>query len=75
METESMYPHPLDQDWSYDFLFLLFFSFYGPPGGYGSFRGRGQMGVMATKDLSHIGDLHHSLWQCWILNPLTEARD
>ena len=29
----------------------------------------------ATLDLSHIHDLHHSLQQCWILNPLSEARD
>ena len=29
----------------------------------------------ATLDLSHICDLHCSLWQCWILNPLTKARD
>ena len=29
----------------------------------------------ATPDLSHICHLHHSLWQCWILNPLSEARD
>ena len=28
-----------------------------------------------TPDLSHICNLHHSLWQCWILNPLMEARD
>jgi len=26
----------------------------------------------ATPDLSHTFDLHHSLWQHWILNPLTE---
>ena len=26
-------------------------------------------------DLSHICDLHHSLWQCQILNPVSEARD
>ena len=26
-------------------------------------------------DLSHIFDLHHSSWPCWILNPLSEARD
>ena len=26
-------------------------------------------------DLSHIWDLHHSLWQHWILNPSREARD
>ena len=27
-----------------------------------------------TPDLNHICDLQ-SLWQCWILNPLREARD
>jgi len=30
--------------------------------------------AMATSDLSHICDLCHSLWQCWILNPLNKAR-
>jgi len=29
----------------------------------------------ATQDPSHICDLHHSSWPCWILNPLSEARD
>ena len=29
----------------------------------------------ATWDLSRVGDLYHSLWQCWILNPMSEARD
>ena len=29
----------------------------------------------ATRDLSHICDLHHSSWQRWILNPLSRARD
>ena len=28
-----------------------------------------------TQDPSHIYDLHHSSRQCWILNPLSEARD
>ena len=28
-----------------------------------------------TPDLSCVCDLHHSSWQCWILNPLSEARD
>ena len=27
------------------------------------------------QDLSHVCDLHHSSRQCWILNPLTEARN
>ena len=29
----------------------------------------------ATPDPSHICELHHSPWQCGILNPLSEARD
>ena len=29
----------------------------------------------ATPDPSHVYDLHHSSWQRWILNPLSEARD
>ena len=29
----------------------------------------------AMPDLSHIYNLRHSSWQCWILNPLSEARD
>ena len=31
--------------------------------------------VTATQDLSCVCDLHHSARQCWILNPLSEARD
>ena len=29
----------------------------------------------ATWDLNRVCDLHHSSRQCWILNPLSEARD
>ena len=29
----------------------------------------------AMWDLSHTCNLHHSSWQCWILNPLSKARD
>ena len=29
----------------------------------------------ATPDPSLICSLHHSLWQCWILNPMSKARD
>ena len=29
----------------------------------------------AMWDLSHVCDLHHSSRQCWILNPLSEAKD
>ena len=30
---------------------------------------------IATRDLSRVCDLHHSSRQCWILNPLSKARD
>ena len=29
----------------------------------------------ATRDLSYVCHLHHSSWQCWIPDPLSEARD
>ena len=29
----------------------------------------------AMWDLSHIYNLHRSSWQCWMPNPLSEARD
>ena len=31
--------------------------------------------VTAAPDLNWVCDLHHSSWHCWILNPLTKARD
>ena len=31
--------------------------------------------AIATQDPNCVCDLHHSSWQCWILNPLIEARD
>ena len=31
--------------------------------------------ALAIPDLSHICNLARSLWQRWILNPLSEARD
>ena len=37
-----------------------------------------QLPVYSTaimQDPSHVCDLHHSSWQCWILAPLNEARD
>ena len=30
--------------------------------------------AVATRDPSSFCDLHHSSWQCQILNPLSEAR-
>ena len=31
--------------------------------------------AIATPDTSHIFELPQSLQQCWVLNPLSEARD
>ena len=31
--------------------------------------------TIATQDPSWVCDLHHSSWECQILNPLSEARD
>ena len=31
--------------------------------------------AIARPDLSHVCNLHHSLQQCWIPNPLSEVRD
>ena len=53
------------------------------PAAYGSSQARGRIGVAAeayatataTPDTSHICKLHHSLWQHWILGPLSEAGD
>ena len=52
------------------------------PATYGSYQARGQIRAAAEayttatamQDLSHICDLHHSLRQHWILNPLSEAK-
>ena len=46
----------------------------------GSSQGRGRMEARAARaiamwELSHICDLRYSLWQLWILNPPSEARD
>ena len=53
------------------------------PAAYGSSQAKSQTRdaaeayatATAMLDLSHICDLHHSLWQHWILNLLSEARD
>jgi len=44
------------------------------PAAYGSSQARGRRAT-ATPDLSRIQDLHGSLQQHQILNPLSEARD
>ena len=73
----------------YLFIYLfLFFGLFGiswaAPVAYGGSQARGLIGAVATglyiratasQDPSHVCKLHHSSWQCWILNPLSEARD
>ena len=65
------------------FSFLLFF-FLGPHLQHMEVLGLGvESGLqlpacataMATQDPSWVCDLHHSLWQPWTLNPLSEARN
>ena len=50
---------------------------------YGSSQARDQLEATAAGlhhptamwDPSHVCDLHHSSWQPWILNPLSDARN
>lgn len=62
--------------------FYLFFT--ATPVAYGSSQATGLnqsctcqplLEATAMPDLSHIRNLHHSMWQHRILNPLSEARD
>ena len=75
----------------YLFIYLFFIFgfclFRAAPVAYGGSQARGQIGVQppayatatatatAMPDLSCVCDLHHSSWQCQVLNPLREARD
>ena len=70
----------LENSLTFLFLFFLYMAGLVP---HGSSQARGQIGaaaeayttVTATLALSHICDLHHSLQQLEILNPLMEASD
>ena len=58
-------------------LFFFFATSRAAPMAYGGSQARGLIRAVATAmpDPSHLCDLHHSSWQCQILNPLSEARD
>ena len=64
-------------------LFFFFFFFFSAVSTYGKSLARGWIGAAApgfatataTPDLSLACDLHHSSWQCRILNPQNKARD
>ena len=61
---------------------IFFFLFMVAPVAYRASQARGRIGAAAeayatatvTMDPSHVCNLHHSLWQHWTLNPLSEAR-
>ena len=66
-----------------EFSFLSLFTFRAAPVAYGSSQAKGQIGAAAAgyttatamPDPSHFCNLHHSSWQCRILNPLSKAKD
>ena len=64
------------------YLFVCLFCFLGPHPQHMEVPGLGVESelqllayntAIATPDPSHICDLHHSSWQRWIINPLSEA--
>ena len=63
------------------FFFFFFLAFSTEPTAYGRSQARGGMRAAAratataTPGPSLVCDLHHSSLHCWILNPLSEARD
>ena len=70
--------------WETDIHILKNFYFFlstTTPAAYGSFQARGQIGAIAgayttgieTLDLNLICELNFSLWERWILNPLSGA--
>ena len=66
-----------------DFVFLFVCLFRAAPSTYGGSQARGQIRAVvaglttaiATPDPSHICDLYHSSQECWIVKPMSEARE
>ena len=70
--------------WAKSVLFIYFFSFLGPHPRHmevPSLGVKSELLVLAYTTATAWGnpscvyDQHHSSWQCWIINPLSEARD
>ena len=70
----------------FSYHFYLFIYFWYAPVAYGGSQAIGQIRAVvaghraratatATQDRSCVCDLHHNSWQCWILNPLSNAGD
>ena len=57
------------------FFSFLFFLFFWPHLQHIEVPRLGVTTATATPDSSHICNLSHRLWQHWILNPLSEAKD
>ena len=79
--TDIPFLHTLSSIYCLHFFFFLLFK--ATLAACGSFQARGQIrATAATLHHSHshagsgsICNLHHTLWQCWIPDPLSEARD
>ena len=63
-------------------LFFFFLLFWAPPPAHGSSQGRGQIRTMqayatatATWDPRHVCNVHHSSWQCRVLDAVSKVRD
>ena len=63
-------------------FFFFFHLFRATPAAHGSSQARDQIRAVAaglhhshSNTRSELCDLHHSSWQCWVLNLLSEARD
>ena len=69
----------LDTNLNWANFFFVFCLLRATPVAYGASQARRRVEAVAmttaTWYLSHVCNLHHSSWQCWILNPLSEARD
>ena len=77
------FPYKINLHSFFSFSFLFFFLFRTAPAAYGSFQNRGWIRAAvaayttntAIQDPSSICNQHHCSQQCWILNPMSGARD
>ena len=67
--------HPSQGNSFFNFLFRAVPMAYGSSQARGRIRATAYATVTATRDPSHVCNLHHSSWQHGILNPLNKPRD
>ena len=89
LKDTSRILNPLSHNGNSVFYFILFFYlFRAVPAAFGGFQTRGPVGTIASKSelqlLAYATATatrnpscicHHSLWQHWILNPMSETRE